>query len=230
MEIISSKDSNSGTNSIAFFDLDQTIIGENSARTLIQASYKKGFMTRADLLKGYYLSLLFKLKLRDTAIIIESLSKWLKGVPVDDLQKLTAEIFNNELINYIHKEVSAEISYHKKNGRKVVILSSSIYPICRLFADHLAMDDIVCSILEAHDGIYTGRSVGPFCFGKEKAVRLKEYCIENNINPLNAWYYGDAITDIFVLSSVGNPVCVNPDKKLHQAAFQRGWKILNWSV
>ena len=228
METTFSKDSHTQNNYIAFFDLDHTIISVNSGKILIQHAYKKGLMTILDLIKGYYLSLLYKLNLRDPAIIIESVSEWLKGVSENDLKDLISEIFKNQIVNSIHHEVLSEINFHKSNGSRVVILSSSIHPICRSVADHLGMNDIICSKLEVHNGVYTGRSEGPFCFGKEKAVRLKEYCIENNINPFYSWYYGDAISDLFVLSSVGYPVCVNPDKKLKKAAYKKGWRILQW--
>jgi len=228
MEITSSVDRSSEIASIAFFDLDRTIISVNSAKILIQTAYKKGLMTMPDLIKGYCLSLMYKLNLRDPAKIIKSISGWLNGVSEIDLESLTKEIFKNQIADSIHNEVHTEINFHKRNGSRVAILSSSIYPICRLVADHLRMDDIVCSKLEVKNGVYTGQSNGPFCFGKEKAVRLKEYCSENKIHPVNSWYYGDAISDLYVLSSVGNPVCVNPDKKLKEAALQRGWKILQW--
>jgi putative phosphoserine phosphatase/1-acylglycerol-3-phosphate O-acyltransferase len=226
MENISSK--NKSSDSVAFFDLDQTIISVNSARTLIKTAYKKGLMSSKVLLKGYYFSLLYKLHLRDPAIIINSMSGWLKGASEDGLASLAKEIFEEQIVNFIHKEVAAEISFHRENGNRIVILSSSIYPICRLVADHLGMDDIICSKLEVKDGVYTGKSDGPFCFGIEKAVRLEKYCNDNNIDPSSSWYYGDAFSDIFVLSAVGNPVCINPDKRLRKAAIERGWNILNW--
>jgi phosphoserine phosphatase len=66
------------------------------------------------------------------------------------------------------------------------------------------------------------------CFGPEKAVRLKEYCKINNSSPSDAWYYGDSISDLPALLSVGHPVCVNPDYKLKKSAIKRDWKIVNW--
>jgi len=44
----------------------------------------------------------------------------------------------------------------------------------------------------------------------------------------DAWYYGDSISDLPVLKTVGFPVCVNPDKKLIKAAKENSWKICYW--
>jgi phosphoserine phosphatase len=95
-------------------------------------------------------------------------------------------------------------------------------------AAYLKADDVVCSDLEAENGFLTGRPVGRLCYGDEKKTRLTEYCNKNNANISDAWYYGDAFTDLAVLSTVGNPRCVNPDKRLRKAARKREWKILDW--
>jgi HAD superfamily hydrolase (TIGR01490 family) len=216
METIFSDGSNTGKKYIAFFDLDRTIISSNSGKILIQHSYKQGMMTSKDLMKGIYLSLLYRFELKDITKIITAMVKWMKGLTDYHLSKS------------IRYEVNSEINFHKKMGARVVILSSAILPICRNVADYLEMDDIICSNLEIVDGIYTGRPDGPLCFGEEKVTRLIDYCRLNGINPLDSWYYGDSFSDLAVLSSVGNPVCINPDKKLKKAAQKKGWKILLW--
>jgi HAD superfamily hydrolase (TIGR01490 family) len=128
----------------------------------------------------------------------------------------------------VHPEVKPEIKFHKEKNAKVVILSSSLVPICREIAAYLEIDDIICSDLEIINGSCTGRTAGPVCFGKEKVVRLKEYCEKNNNTLEKAWYYGDSISDLPALSIVGFPVCINPDKKLKKVAKARNWRIYNW--
>jgi hypothetical protein len=81
METIFSNKSNSGNKYIAFFDLDRTIISTNSGKTLIQQAFKQGLMTRMDLIKGVYISLLYRLDLKDTVKIIDSMVGWVKGIP-----------------------------------------------------------------------------------------------------------------------------------------------------
>lgn len=226
METISSKD-NSGKKYIAFFDLDGTLISANSGKELILCAYKKGFITWPHLLRGIYLSLLYRFDFKDTDKIINSMLGWLKGVSVSGLIALADEIFRDHLIKSIRPEVVEKIIFHKKDGGMVVILSSAIMPVCKAIADHLEMDDVICSALETRNGIFTGNPEGSLCFGKEKVTRLTEFCKKNNISPCNSWYYGDSTDDLPVLSIVGHPVCVNPDKKLLSAAIKRGWPVLS---
>lgn len=227
METISSKDSYSGKRYIAFFDLDLTIISTNSGKIITKTAYKKGLMTLSDLLSGIWLSFLYRYELRDTVKIINSMVSWLKGVRQTDLNDLALEVFNTNILNSIRPEIREEILYHKNEEAIVVILSSALHSICKPVGDYLRMDDIICSNLEINNGVFTGFPSGSFCFGKEKVNRLLEYCKFMNINPLDTWYYGDSIADLTVLETVGNPVCVYPDRKLLKISRERGWKVLS---
>jgi HAD superfamily hydrolase (TIGR01490 family) len=154
---------------------------------------------------------------------------WVKGIKEDSMSELCIEVLRDVLLPSVYSEARTEISMHKENNTKTVILSSALTPICREMVKSLEMDDFVCSDLEIENGHLTGRPVGKLCFGEEKAVRLLSYCKENNTDPSDVWYYGDSISDLAVLSSVGFPVCVNPDSKLKRQAIKRGWKIVWWS-
>jgi phosphoserine phosphatase len=92
----------------------------------------------------------------------------------------------------------------------------------------MGINDVICSELEAENGILTGRPKGNLCFGNEKLIRLRKYCEIFNSAPSLAWYYGDAIIDAPALSIVGNPVCINPDKKLRRMAEEKKWRIYLW--
>jgi HAD superfamily hydrolase (TIGR01490 family) len=228
METIFSDGSNTRKKYIAFFDLDRTIISSNSGKILFQYSFKQGFMTGFDLIRAFYLSFLYRFKIKDPVNIIGSMVRWMKGLTEDNVNELSSGIFDYRLLGSIRQEVKSEISFHKSRGAGVVILSSAILPICRKVAGYLEMDDVVCSNLEVVDGVYTGRPDGPYCFGLEKVTRLIDFCEKNGIHPSDSWYYGDSISDFDVLRSVGNPVCINPDRKLKKAAKSKGWKILIW--
>jgi HAD superfamily hydrolase (TIGR01490 family) len=213
---------------IAFFDLDRTIGSAISGNALTRRAYKKGLMSRSDMIRAIYLSLGYKIGIINPEKIINEMVGWVKGLPEDTISQLCMEVFNEVLLPSFFPEINNEIEFHKKNNAKLVVLSSSLAPICRYTVKHLKMDDIVCSELEVKNGILTGFPVRPLCFGVEKAVRLKEYCEKNNSNPKDCWYYGDSISDLAVLTAVGFPVCVNPDKKLLKTAKKNGWRIEKW--
>jgi HAD superfamily hydrolase (TIGR01490 family) len=229
METISLKDSNTPKNYIVFFDLDRTIEKSVSGIALARGAFRKGLLTRWNFVDAIFLSVVFRLKLTDPLKIMDNMVGWVKGIPEKSFTDLCTKVFHEVLLPSVYKEAVAEIEFHKTKNARIVILSSALKSVCHEMATFLNIDDIICSELEVENGYLTGRPLGHLCFGEEKAVRLQEYCIKNNYPTSNAWYYGDSISDLQVLNTVGIPVCVNPDKKLRKTAQKRDWKILSWN-
>jgi len=215
---------------IAFFDLDKTLANSVSGKALAEAAFRKGLLSNWKLLNAAVLSLEFRLRIRDQLKIIDEMVSWVKGIPENSIDDLCTEVFNEVIFPSVYKDAISEIELHKAKNAKVVILSSALTTICRQMAEHLSIDDIICSGLEVKDGYMTGRPLGHLCFGEEKAVRLKRYCEIFNFSLSETWFYGDSVSDTHALNAVGNPVCVNPDKKLRKTAKSRGWKIVNWNT
>jgi HAD superfamily hydrolase (TIGR01490 family) len=228
MGTISSKNNTKGKSYIAFFDLDDTLIRANSGKLLVRGAYEKGMMSLPDLIKAIWMSFLYKFRLMDSEKIIAGMLKWLAGMSEKKVSDLSSEVFEKYILHAIPEEARSEIKMHKDKNAAVVILSSALYPVCQVVADHLEVDDVICTHIETEGGRYTGRTAGKLCFGNEKVSRLKEYCEKNNSKVEQAWYYGDSFSDFSVLQIVGNPVCVNPDKKLQKAANKNSWKIYLW--
>jgi HAD superfamily hydrolase (TIGR01490 family) len=230
MEITFSKDRNTVISYVAFFDLDLTITKSISGRALAKELYRKNLLTHLDILKAVLLSLAFRFRLKDPLKIIDKMVGWVRGIPEDTMIDLCSEVCHNVLLPSVYREAIEQIESHKAKNARVVILSSALTSVCREMAKNLNIDDTICSELEVKNGFLTGHTIGHLCFGEEKAIRLLAYCEKNNFLPSDAWYYADSISDFNALCSVGNPVCINPDRKLKKAALKRNWKILNWSI
>lgn len=212
---------------VAFFDLDKTILSINSGSVLVREAYKKGLLSAADLLNAIYLSILHKLHLRDTALIVSGMGRWLKGVSVDEVTELSEHVVKEHLISAIRPEMNSEIGFHKRNNAEIVILSSVMIQICKPLGTHIGINDIICTEMDTVDGFFTGSAENRFCFEDEKRVRLVQYCEVKNYSLSEAWYYGDSIDDLSALEVVGHPVCVYPDRKLSRIANNRDWRVLS---
>jgi HAD superfamily hydrolase (TIGR01490 family) len=225
---IFSEDRSAVKQQVAFFDLDRTIIKEISGKAIVRTAWEKGLISKSGIITALYLYILLKAGLRDPGKVIEDMAGWVKGWSEHDLDNLCLRVFNDVLFPSVYRDAIAEINTHKSNGLKVIILSSALDSICRNISEQLGMDGYICSALEVEEGYLTGRPAGRFCYGDEKLNRLNGYCIANNTDLNSIWYYSDSISDLPVLSAVGNPVCINPDRALKKEAFKRGWKILLW--
>ena len=185
-------------------------------------------MKKKDLLQAFYLAFLYKFKLKETSKIIKQMPKWLAGLSEQKIINFTNKMFKDVLVHTIRPKMYEELQTHKQQNAKLVILSATFNYVCNPVAEHLQMDDIICSKLEVVNGEFTGNSLGRLCFDNEKLSRIEEYCIENNYSLENAYYYADSMADLPVLNIVGHPRCINPDKKLARVAKKNNWPVHFW--
>jgi len=211
---------------IAFYDLDHTILADNSATHLIQEARKRGVMTPQRYRHAIWLSILYKLRIGNSAAMIVRMLTWLNGLEKEMIDGLCREVFRETIIHKIRPQILDSIARHRNQGGSVVLLSSASEPICIPVCEHLGMDDMICSSLESENGVLTGKLVGPLVYGQEKKKQLLAYCTSNGQDPLNAYYYGDSHTDQYVMEAVGHPVAVDPDRELLKIARDRQWSIL----
>jgi len=212
---------------IVFIDLDDTLLMVNSGKVLVGEAFRQGLMRKRDLLTGVFLSLLYKINLAHTTRIVEKMALWLKGLEETKIVELTRKICDETLFDQISKEIISEIQIHRKKNASIVLLSAATTYICHPIAAHLKMDDVICSSLEVRDGIFSGYPDGQLVFGKEKGLRLTEYCEKENFPLETAYCYADSFSDLSMMEITGHPVAVRPDRRLGKAARKRGWRIIN---
>ncbi len=211
---------------IAFYDLDHTILVDNSATHLINEAKNRGVMSPRHYRQAIWLSILYKLRIGDSTKMIVRMLTWLKGIREEDIDRLCVDVFSNHIVSKIRPEILETIHKHKSNNGGVVLLSSASEPICTQVFQYMNMDDLICSKLESVDGILTGKTHGKLVYAEEKESRLIAYCKKHGHNQSDAYYYGDSFTDEYVMNAVGFPVAVDPDKKLLRIALKKGWPII----
>jgi HAD superfamily hydrolase (TIGR01490 family) len=211
---------------IAFYDLDHTILVDNSATHLINEARKRGIMSTKHFRQAIWLSILYKLRIGDSTKMIVRMLSWLEGLNLTEITRLCVEVFSTQMIDKIRPEILKTISDHRSKNGAVVLLSSATEPICNPIREYLEMDDMVCSRLETKNGLLTGRTRGKLVYAREKATRLIAYCKTHGYNREDAFYYGDSYTDEHVMKVVGHPVAVDPDKGLLRIAMKNNWPIM----
>lgn len=209
-----------------FIDLDKTLLSVDSGTILAWKAYQKGMMRHRDLLKGIFLSVMYRLNWRDTRKIINSMVLWLKGISEADFAAFAEGIAREFLIPRIRPEMQAEIAHHKSRGGRIILLSASLDYVCIPVGGTAGFDELICSQIEVRDGLFTGHPKGRLCFRGEKLRRIQSHYEQFPGTARNDYYYADSIADLPVLKHVGNPVCVGPDRRLRVIARHRNWRVM----
>jgi len=136
------------------------------------------------------------------------------GKTSDEMRVLSDRHFESHVRACIFPQAQSEIVRYQKDGIPVAILTATNRVISEPVALALNIIHIIATELEMQNGVYTGRIVKPYCFEKDKVTHAEKFCRENGGSLFRAVYYGDSMSDVPMLRSVGKAVVVNPGKAL----------------
>ena len=141
---------------------------------------------------------------------------------------LGKESFSGFTLGRIYPEALDRLREHKEAGHRVVLLSGALDFLLEPMRG--LVDDVLCASLEEENGVYTGELTGAPIAGDARARMLASFARKRNLDLSNSYAYADAISDLPMLEAVGNPVAVNPDRRLAAAAKNRGWQVRRWNI
>jgi HAD superfamily hydrolase (TIGR01490 family) len=218
--------------SAAFFDLDKTIIARSSTLAFSRPLFKAGLLNRRALLKAGIAQAYYQMFGADHAQlqrVRNELSQLTKGWDKAEIERLVAETVAEVVEPLVFAEALAIIDQHQREGRHVVVISSSpieiVLPLCR----HLGIDNVIASRPEVdEEGRFTGK-MAFHAYGPGKAEAMRELAMGMEISLPDSFAYSDSATDLPMLEAVGHPVAVNPDRELRGIAHARAWEILEFA-
>ena len=114
---------------------------------------------------------------------------------------------------------------HIENNVKVVFVSGAMPDILLPIANHLHVNQFICSLPKILNGCYTGEMIQQ-AIGLNKAELIQVYALENKIDLKQSYAYGDHISDQYMLDLVGNPYVIDPDDELLILSKEKGWKLI----
>lgn len=215
--------------SIAFFDLDKTLIADNSARLYMWHLYQENDISLWQLLNASYWLGKYHLGFTNIEKVIHKSISLLSGEKAKNISQKTIAFYHDSIKNLYRPKALLAINDHKHLGEKTALLTSSFYELASLVQKDLALDFCLCTRLAIDDdGCYTGKTLGSPCFGRNKLDFAHKLCAELNIDLKDCTFYTDSASDIPLLNKVGQAICVNPDPHLLIWAKIKGWTIIDW--
>lgn len=213
--------------SVAFFDLDGTLVVGQTTVLLVRFLRSAGVVSRAFVVGTGLWFLGYKVGLiRVTEKSREKGAGVFAGLSdgeVDDLMtRFTAEI----LVPRLHAAATAALVEHQAAGDRVMVISAALDPVVGALCRHLGVDDFVGTPCEVVNGRYSGRLTGPSPHAAEKVKVAAAFMQRWGADPDDCWAYADHGSDVALLKSVGHPVAVNAHSALLKVARQAGWPIV----
>src|SRR3712207_7154464 len=144
------------------------------------------------------------------------------------VQDIVRETLHEIVDPLIYAEAADLIEAHRAAGREIVIVSSSGAEVVEPIGEMLGADRVVATRMVTVDGRYTG-DIEYYAYGETKAAAMREVAAEGGFELADCYAYSDSITDLPMLTAVGHPTAVNPDRGLRKAALEHGWPVLQFT-
>ncbi len=213
----------------AFFDIDNTVVRGASVFHLAMGLAKRRFFSTSDVAGFAWDQVKFRLSgsenAGDMADATEVALSFVAGHEVTEVVQLGREIFDERIVGKVYPQTLALARAHLDAGQRVWLVSAAPVELATIIAKRLGLTGALGTVSETSGGVYTGRLVGRPLHGPAKAEAVRALAQREGLDLARCAAYSDSSNDIPMLSLVGHPVAINPDKRLRQHARDLGWRI-----
>jgi HAD superfamily hydrolase (TIGR01490 family) len=215
----------------AFFDLDKTIIAGSSALAFGKPLYRQGFLGRRTLARLGIAQISYMLfgadedsleKARDE--MLDLVAGWHKS----EIDAMVMESMSEVIEPLVFAEALFLIDEHKRAGREVYVVSASPEEFVRPIARMVGIDRVIATRIRTDR---LGRFVpelDQYVMGPGKVEAMERAAERDGIDLSRSFAYTDSFSDMPMLELVGNPIAVNPERELKEAAEANEWPILEF--
>lgn len=214
--------------SLAIFDLDNTLLGDDSdylwGQFLIERGLVDGEEHERENQRFYDA---YRAGTLDIQKFLAFMLRPLAEHPLECLLAWRAQFIEDKIRPILLPKALELLARHRDAGDTLLIITATNRFITAPIAELLDVPHLLATEVELADGRYTGRSLGTPCFQHGKVERLDEWLAATGHDLDQSWFYSDSHNDLPLLGRVSYPVAVDPDAVLAQHARERGWPIIS---
>lgn len=222
------------TSYYAFFDVDGTLLKENSMLSFLKFFYQEIYRNRVGIPQFFYRSYMvrakfLKLLFCPRALLNRHYYYSYKNQHIDFLKELGKkwhEKMSKKNDDIYNQSVLSELNQHQKQGAEIVFISGAFSVCLEPLAKTLNVKYILSTPVLHLKGKCTGRIAYPMIGGR-KGMAVQTFLEEARFPHFDKCYaYGDHWSDVFMLKKVGHPYVVRGDAKLESWAKLKNIPII----
>lgn len=216
----------------AFFDLDNTVIQGASMYHLAKGLYRRDFFPTRLIFKGIWLQAYFRVVGRENPQHIDDARaaalSFIKGHTTAELEEVGNEIYEESIASRIWPGTRAIAQLHLDVGQQVWLITAAPLEVASIIAQRLGLTGAIGTTAEHVDGVYTGRLTGELLHGAAKGEAVRQLARAHDLDLARCFCYSDSYNDLPMLSLVGHPCAINPDRRLQEHAEENDWQIRDY--
>jgi HAD superfamily hydrolase (TIGR01490 family) len=212
--------------SVAFVDVDGTLLAQTTTFLFAKILYRRGFLRRSFFLRALYHGLQHRFGRLDYGRLIEIGLSYIQRIPVIELERIAYENFAEHVRPRLYEGVVEHFSALRRAGTPIVLVSSSPGLVIEPLGIYLGCTDLLTTPVVIERGRLVGCGSGPPCYGEGKLYWAREWAAGNRVDIEKAVAYADNWSDRSLLECVGRAVVVHPRGRLRRLARARGWDVV----
>jgi HAD superfamily hydrolase (TIGR01490 family) len=219
------------TRAAAFFDLDNTLLRGASIFYLARGLYARKFFQTRDVARFAYQQVRFLIGAENAGHVDQARAtalSFIAGRAVEELQEVGEEVFEQYMAGKIWPGTLELARLHLDQGQRVWLVTAAPVEVATIIAKRIGLTGALGTVAEHVNGHYTGLLVGDLLHGPAKAEAVRALAVREGLELERCAAYSDSANDIPMLSLVGKPCAVNPDRALRAHAREHGWRIRDY--
>ncbi len=216
---------------LTLFDLDQTLIREDSDTEWTHFLIDQGVLPKEATLKK--INLYMKQYVEGRLDILEYLTFQLRPFalfPRPQLESWRAQFFRERILPIITEKAKELVRTELKKSDYTAIITATNTFVAEPIAQAFGIPYLIATQLQEKKGVFTGQPRGTPCFREGKITNLNAWLKKRKLK----WedfsltrFYSDSQNDIPLMSRVTEPVAVDPDPVLLKHAQTKKWPIIS---
>lgn len=215
--------------SIAFFDLDHTLLSGDSDVLWCEFLMEKRILDRdsfsarnADMEARY----------KAGTVGVDEFAQFyvgtLAGRTRGQWEPLRQEFLSTIIVPRIPAAAVQLVERHRRAGEVLLMTTATNRFITELTAQHFGIEHLIATETQIEDGVFTGKPEGILNMRDGKVDRIEAWLAARgeSLDDYRSAAYSDSMNDLPLLEAVDDPVAVDPDPRLTELALARGWPIL----
>lgn len=219
------------TRAAVYVDLDNTVFRGSALFHVGRALAAQGVLERGALARMAAHHVFYRMAGEHPRLIDAARQRSLDlaaELRVADVMHSVEQMYEEVLAPRLWAGMVDRLAAHRHAGEPVWLATAAPVELAQFIADRLGLCGALGSSAEVVDGAWTGRLRGPLLHGSAKAQAVADHAGENGWDLGNCVAYSDSLQDLPLLSAVGHPTVVNPERSLRLIAHRRGWPILDF--
>lgn len=214
---------------LALFDLDETLIDDDSASLWIRWLVAEGFAPAALeqqeqlLMQSYYQG---SLSMED---YMRATLAPLVGLSAQTVAGWVERYIRRDILPRVYPAARERMLWHRERGDCILVISATGEHLVAPIAQQLGADDALAIGVEVADGRFTGNTYGTMTYQQGKVIRLCQWLQQHpELKFAHSHGYSDSINDKAMLEYADSASVINPDSDLTALAALHGWEVCRW--